>query len=113
MLHPYSVVSARFKNNQHIANVHWNTQNYRYGIVDDIPTHLSLNKGDTLITSGFSNVYPPDLMIGTLEEMIETDKKDFNTAKIRFSTNFSTLRYVYVIKNNYLTELDSLSQNKH
>lgn len=112
MLHPYSVVSARFTNNQHLANVSWEDRDYRFGMVKDIPLHLSPNKGDTLVTSGFSNIYPADIMIGTIEEMINTKSKDFNTAKIRFSTNFSTLRHVFIIQNLHQTEIDSLSSNK-
>ena len=112
MLHPYSVVSARFTKNQHLANVSWETTDYRYGTVKDIPLHLFPQKGDTLVTSGFSNIYPADIMIGTIEEMIDNSSKDFNTAKIRFSTNFSTLRHVYVIENLHQTEIDSLISNK-
>ena len=48
-------------------------------------------------------------MIGTIEEMTESNSKDFNTAKIQFSTNFSTLRHVYVICNNNKTEIDSIA----
>ena len=66
MLHPYSVVSARFTDNQHIANVTWGNLDYRYGTVNDIPLHLTPKKGDTLVTSGFSNIYPADIMIGTI-----------------------------------------------
>ena len=108
MLHPYSIVSARFTNNQHLANVSWNTRNYRYGTVNDIPLHLNPQKGDSLVTSGFSNVYPPDIMIGTIEEMTDSESKDFNSAKILFSTNFSTLRHVFVIENINKNEIDSL-----
>ena len=112
MLHPYSVVSARFTENQHLANVSWETTDYRFGTVKDIPLHLFPQKGDTLVTSGFSNIYPADIMIGTIEEMMDNNSKDFNTAKIRFSTNFSTLRHVYVIENLHQTEIDSLISNK-
>ena len=112
MLHPYTVVSARFTDNQHIANVTWGNRDYRFGIVNDIPLHLKLEKGDTLVTSGFSNIYPADIMIGTIEEMLESDSKDFNSAKIRFSTNFSTLRHVFVIENLNQAEIDSLTLNQ-
>ena len=104
-------MSARFVENQHLANVSWETRDYRFGTVKDIPLHIDLQKGDSLVTSGFSNVYPADIMIGTIEEMLESDSKDFNTAKIRFSTNFSTLRHVYVIENIHQTEIDSLITN--
>lgn len=112
MLHSYSVVSARFIDNQHIANVSWDNKDYRFGTINDIPLHLTLEKGDTLVTSGFSNIYPADIIIGTVEEMLESDSKDFNTAKIRFSTNFSTLRHVYVIENLHQAEIDTLTLNQ-
>lgn len=111
MLHSYSAISARFKDNQHLANVIWGNRDYRFGILKDIPLHLNPKKGDTIITSGFSNIFPADIMIGTIEEMIESNSKDFNTAKIRFSTNFSTLRHVYIIDNLNLIEIDSLISN--
>ncbi len=111
LLHPYSVVSARFVENQHLANVSWETRDYRFGTVKDIPLHLTLLKGDSLVTSGFSNIYPAGIMVGTIEEMLESDSKDFSTAKIRFSTNFSTLRHVYVVENIHLSEIDSLIMN--
>lgn len=112
MLHTYSMVSARFIDNQHIANVSWDDIDYRFGTVNDIPLHLELKKGDTLVTSGFSNIYPADIMIGTIEEKLEAESKDFDVAKIRFSTNFSTLRHVFVIENLHQTEIDSLTINQ-
>ena len=112
MLHSYSVISARFVENQHIANVSWNNIDFRFGTVNDIPLHLELEKGDTLVTSGFSNIFPADIMVGTIEEMLDSESKDFNTAKIRFSTNFSTLRHVFVIENLHETEIDSLTINQ-
>ena len=112
MLHPYTIISARFTDNQHIANVTWDNLDYRFGTVKDIPLHLVLEKGDTLVTSGFSNIYPADIMVGTIEEMQVSDSKDFSAAKIRFSTNFSALRHVFVIENLRQTEIDSLTLNQ-
>ena len=108
MLNSYSIISCRFADNQYVANVVWDGKDYRFGLVKDIPSHLIINKGDTLVTSGFSNSFPADVMVGTIEENEDTENGLFNTAKIKFSTNFSTLRFVYVVKNNYRSEIDSL-----
>ena len=108
LLNSYSVLSCRFIDNQYIANVVWDNLNYRYGVVKDIPSHLNVNKGDTLVTSGYSNMFPPEIMVGIVEDYDNDANEMFNKAKLRFSTNFSTLRHVYVVKNNYKTELDSL-----
>ena len=108
LLNSYSVVSCRFIDNQYIANVIWDNHNYRYGKVKDIPSHLNINKGDTLVTSGYSSMFPPDIMMGTIEEYDYDENEMFSSAKMKFSTNFSTLRHVYVVKNNYKSEIDSL-----
>lgn len=108
LLNSYSVLSCRFVDNQYIANVVWDNMNYRYGVVKDIPSHLNINKGDTIVTSGYSNMFPPDIMVGTVEEYNYDKNEMFSKAKLKFSTNFSTLRHVYVVKNNYKSELDSL-----
>ena len=108
MLNSYSVISCRFTDNQYVANVVWDNVNYRYGQVKDIPSHLIINIGDTLVTSGFSNSFPANVMVGTIEENEKNNSEMFSTAKLKFSTNFSTLRYVYVVKNNYKAEIDSL-----
>ncbi len=108
MLNTYSIISCRFVDNQYVANVVWDSKNYRYGLVKDIPSHLIINKGDTLVTSGFSNSFPADVPVGTIENGHDNDNEMFSTAKLKFTTNFSTLRHVFVVKNNYKSEIDSL-----
>ena len=111
LLHSHSVVGVRFKNSQELGSLKWRTNNYRYGIVEDIPTHVVLHEGDTVLTSSYSNIYPEDLMVGTVEELRPASSGALNTAKIRFATDFATLRHVYVIRNLHKSELDSLNAN--
>ena len=108
MLNSYMMVSCRFVDNQYVANVFWDNVNFYYGQVKDIPSHLLIKKGDTLVTSGFSNSFPADIMVGTIEDYEDDENTMFSTARLRFSTNFNTLRHVYVVKNNYKAEIDSL-----
>ena len=108
LLNSYSILSCRFVDNQYVANVVWDKGSYRYGLAKDIPSHLIINAGDTLVTSGFSTSFPADVMVGTIEESENDENSMFSTAKLKFSTNFSTLRHVYVVKNNFKAEIDSL-----
>ena len=108
LLHSKSVVGVRIKESQELASVKWETNNYRYGMVEDIPTHILLQKGDTILTSSHSYIFPEDLMVGTVEEFYPTAVDALNKAKIRFATDFATLRHVYVIKDLHKPELDSL-----
>ena len=113
LLHSYSTISVRFKNNEHLANLHWGTTNYRYGIIDDIPTHLLLQKGDTVVTSSYSFIFPENLMAGTVMELIESPSGNLNKAKIQYATDFSSLKNVYVIHHTNKAELDSLILNQN
>ncbi len=111
LLHSNSVVGVRFKNSQELGSLKWGTSNYRYGLVEDIPTHVIMHEGDTVLTSAYSFIYPEDLMVGTVVDTRPVNSGALNTAKIRFATDFATLRYVYVIRNMHKPELDSLKAN--
>ena len=108
LLHSESVVGVRIKQSQELASLKWKTNNYRYGMVEDIPTHIILEKGDTILTSSHSDIFPEDLMVGTVEEFYPTAVDALNKAKIRYATDFSTLRHVYVIHDLHKAERDSL-----
>jgi rod shape-determining protein MreC len=111
LLHSNSVVGVRFKDNQELGSLKWGTNNYRYGLVEDIPTHVVLQRGDTVLTSSYSFIFPEDLMVGTVVDPNVGSTGALNTAKIRFATDFATLRHVYIIRNLHKTELDSLKSN--
>ena len=112
LLHSYTTISVRFKDSGQLANLRWETTNYRYGMVDDIPTHLRLQKGDTIVTSSSSFIFPENLMAGTVMELIPSPSGTLNKAKVKFATDFSTLKNVYVIHHTNKAELDSLILNQ-
>ena len=112
LLHSNSTISVRFKSNGQLANLRWETSNYRYGIIDDIPTHLVPNEGDTIVTSSYSYIFPENLMVGTVMELIVEPSGTLNKAKIRFATDFSSLKYVYMIHHTDKAELDTLLKHQ-
>ena len=100
-------ISARLKKNGQMVNVVWDGQDYRKGIVEDIPTHITPQPGDTVITSGYSFVFPENIMIGTIGEKIHAGGT-LNRAELIFSTDFNNLGFVYACKNIASEEIDSL-----
>ena len=113
LLHSYSTISVRFQNNEEqLATLRWENTNYRYGTVDGIPTHLKLQQGDTVVTSSYSYIFPENLMAGTVMELIPSPSGTLNKAKIRYATDFSSLKTVYVIQHTNKAELDELYQKQ-
>lgn len=112
LLHKYATLSVRFKNNDQIANLHWKGGDYRTAEIVDVPTHVILQQGDTIVTSGHSFVFPEGMMIGTIDEVIDSERGNLNSAKIAFSVDFNKIRNVFVVKNIHQSELDQLIKIK-
>lgn len=113
LLHSYSTISVRLKNNDgQLATLHWETTNYRYGTVDGIPTHLRPHQGDSVVTSSYSYIFPENLMAGTIVELIPSPSGTLNKAKIKYATDFASLKTVYVIQHTSKAELDALNQKQ-
>lgn len=97
ILNKDSRISGKFKKNDQLVNIEWSGGNYRYGDVKEIPKHVDIRKGDTIITSGNSDIFPEGLLIGTIHDYTLAPDENFNRAVIAFSTDFNSLSYVEVV----------------
>ncbi len=108
MLHGNMRISARIKNSGQLVNVIWDNNDYLFGTVIDIPSHIKLGKGDSIITSGNSLIYPEGIMIGQIESHEINNNKNLTTAILRYSTDFNSIKHLYAIENIMKQEQDSL-----
>jgi rod shape-determining protein MreC len=65
----------------------------------NIPKSVNVQKGDTVLTTQISSLFPANLMVGTVAEIVPDPSSNFYTLKVRPATNFGTIEYVYVIDN--------------
>ncbi len=100
-------LSASIARNDYFGSLAWDGINYRHARLSEIPHHVAVSEGDTIVTSGFSAIYPPGLMVGTLTG---EQKKggDFATMQVLLSVDFKKLTNVYVIGNPKREERDNL-----
>lgn len=110
LLHKDTRISARIKKSGQMVSVVWDGNDYRTGMVEDIPTHIIPEPGDTIITSGYSFVFPENIIIGFIGNKIITGGT-LNRAQLVFSTDFNNLSFVYATKNLASEELDSIEIN--
>jgi rod shape-determining protein MreC len=113
LLHHNSKLSGRIKNNNILVNVIWDTGDYRFGKIQDIPSHVQLVKGDTIVTSGNSLIFPEGIVIGTVEKYENNPNLAFNEATMRFATNFKNLQNVIIIDNLMKEEQQSLLKQEN
>ncbi|MCX7986098.1 MAG: rod shape-determining protein MreC [Bacteroidales bacterium] len=103
-------VSAKFKKNNYFGSFEWSGNNYRIGVLNDIPLHVPVAKGDTIITSGYSNIFPEGIMIGVVEDF-SVSMGTFYSINVRLTTDFKNLYYVYLITDNSLNERTTLENS--
>ena len=108
LLNPNSRISARILPINQIGTVVWMDPDPTIAQVTDIPQHLMVSVGDSIVTSGYSDVFPKDLLIGIVVEKYDNPNNTFSTIKIRIATDFGKLNNVYLISNLYKSELDDL-----
>ena len=100
-------ISAKLKRSGYFGSLYWDGLNYKQAILSEIPQHVTILKGDTIVTSGFSSIFPPDIPLGTVESF---DKKAGNFYTIRFNllSDFKQLDYVWVITSMHKAERETL-----
>ena len=111
LLNPNARVSAKIFPINQLGTVVWMDSDATIAQVIGIPQHLLVSVGDTVLTSGYSYVFPKDILIGTVIEKYDNPNNTFLTIKIRLATDFSNIYNVYLISNLYKSELDSLKSN--
>ncbi|MEO7961377.1 MAG: rod shape-determining protein MreC [Ginsengibacter sp.] len=99
LLNVQSNVSAKLKKSGETGSVVWDGKETNVVMLKDISKVVKVAKGDTVITSGFSEKFPYGLMIGTVTDVVNDKSLSHYIIKVKTSANFYNLQYVYVINN--------------
>jgi rod shape-determining protein MreC len=87
----------------------WDKKDIRHVEMIDIPQHIAIKEGDTVVTSGHSLTFPEGLLIGTVESY-QLNKGVSYKVRIKLSNDFQSIHNVYVISAKRKPELDSLKR---
>lgn len=103
-------ISAKLKRNNYFGSITWEGRDFRYVRLNEIPFHISLNVGDTVVTSGFSTYFPEGMMIGTIEDYKQTGGENFYVISVRLAADFKSLSFVEAIENKSRIEIEMLEK---
>jgi len=110
LLHSKTTISAKIKKDGSYGPLVWNGEGFDYATLNDIPTHVKLAAGDSIVTSPYSLTFPENIMIGTVESFQREAGKYFYTVKVKLSTDFKKLTHVYVVTNIFKEEQNALEE---
>lgn len=104
-------ISAKHKNSGQVGSLNWDGEDYRRGMLSDIPSHAEINIGDSIVTSGFSYIYPEGRLIGFVDDFYIKTGENFFTVDVKFAVDYNNIYHVYVVENIHRGELLELEQN--
>lgn len=110
-LNSKSNISCAIAGRGYFGYLHWSGGSPRIANVDDIPRHAKFEVGDTIVTSGYSAVFPPGILVGKVTKFENSDDGLSYRLRVLLSTDFANLRDVCVIDDKAVRErLDLLRQ---
>ena len=108
ILHDKNKISAKIKKSGYYGSLVWEGNNYREAQLKDIPNHVKLVIGDTVVTTGFSSIFPENILIGTVSGFDLPEGDNFYNITITFSVDFKSLSHVYIVRSLQKQEKDLL-----
>lgn len=104
LLNSKSSISCKIKGSDYFGYLKWEGGDSRFAYVKDLPRHSKFNLGDTVVTSGYSTVFPAGIMIGTIDDMSDSQDGLSYLLKVKLSTDFGKLSDVRVITKKHQEE---------
>ena len=111
LLHVQTKVNASLKKTGDFGTIEWDGLDPNFLLLRGIPKSIQLQKGDTVLTSVYSSIFPPGMFIGTVDGILEDKTTNFYILKIKTAVNFYNLQQVFVVENLQREEQNKLDED--
>lgn len=105
-------LSCKVKGSDAFGSLVWDGKSPRRAVLEELPRHVEFNLGDTVITSGYSVVFPEGIPVGTVVDRRRDDDDNFYSLTVELFTDFATLSTVRVIENFSKDEILAVEEDK-
>lgn len=91
-------LSAKIKRNGYFGIVEWDGMHPMFARLREIPNHVQVQTGDTIVTSGYSAIFPEGIPVGLVDSVTHSEG-NYHDVRIRLAVDFGNLHHVSVIRN--------------
>ena len=102
------LLSSKLKKNNILCSVNWDGKDNRYAKVLYVPKHITVEVGDSVVTSGFNANFHEGVLVGFVNKVFTADHAVFHDITVELANDFGQLSYLYLIKNLQKDEKDNL-----
>lgn len=113
LLNPNFRLSCKVKGNEAFGSLVWNGDNTQEALLEELPRHTVYNTGDTVITSGYSAMFPEGIPVGIVVGNEKTIDDNFYTLRVKLFTDFSRLSTVRVIASDIAGDIKAVETDEN
>lgn len=99
-----SRISCAIRNRGYFGVLQWDGKDAGMAYVEEIPRHARFKRGEWVETNGFSNIFPPGVLVGQIKQVYNSRDGLSYRLQVRLSTDFGRLRDVLVISDKTIAE---------
>lgn len=104
LINPKFRPSCKIKKTNHFGPLVWDGKEPGYAYLEELPSHAVYQIGDTIVTSGYSTIFPEGIPVGVVEGSQNNRSGDYNSLRVKLFTDFTTLGNVLIVSNNLKAE---------
>ena len=104
VLNLQSNISCTIQKRGYFGYLRWKGGSSDIAYVEDIPRHAHFRKHDKVVTSGYSSIFPPGIMVGEIQQVYNSKDGLSYRLKVKLSVDFGKLRDVCVINDKAMEE---------
>jgi rod shape-determining protein MreC len=97
-------ISAMIARDKTLGNLVWRGDDAKSMYLESVPKYVEVFLGDTIITSGYSTIFPPGIPIGIVSEVKDQGGSGNHLIKLDLFSDPRKKSYVYIIDNSYADE---------
>ncbi len=108
LLNRQSKVIATLKKGSGLGEVSWDGKDPRYLVLTKIPKTVVIKQGDTVVTSPYSDKFPPGLPIGTVYKIDQDQETNTYILLVKTAVDFYNVQHAFAVKNKLQDEMEEL-----
>ncbi len=97
LLHRQTRISAAIKGSGYFGTLKWDGKDPDFMELEAIPKHAEVEVGDTIQTSGYSNIFPKGILIGVVETRNINKGENFFEVKVKLNNDLGHAQNVYIV----------------
>ena len=109
ILNTNSRVNVKLKKTNYFGILSWDGKSPEITQLKDIQDLVKLSIGDTIVTSGYSSTFPPNIPVGSIDSYRLNDTEDLYIIDVKLFNDMKNIEHAYIIKNTAINELRTLN----